>query len=112
MKQLMIDMMSAMMPYMMYPVWIGGAALALGAILLLSKLFTRRGPGLGLMGVVLIALGIFYLACQGMGIMLGMSPQINFGNPEEFEFKMVEFWIIGAAFLVPGLAYKIASGSR
>lgn len=109
MKQMMIDMMAAMMPFMKTPVFIGAGLVAVGLILFALKLFTGRGPLLGVIAWVLVALGAFYVICQLLGLYLGMTPTINFGNPREFEFKTVEFWKIGAAFLIPGVVYLIAA---
>jgi hypothetical protein len=108
MKQMLIDMMAAMMPFMKTPVLIGGGVAAAGFLLLLWRLFTGRGPFLGYLAWILIALGGFYLACQAMGMYLGMQPTINFGDPRKFEFRTVEFWKVGAVFLGSGLAFLAA----
>ncbi len=132
MKQIMIDMMAMMMPFMKLPIfWIGLPALVIGGLLLLLKLGLlpfkptlghqkHMGPVLGLQAAtafglpvvswVLIALGIFYLGCQAMGLYLGMTPMINFGDPTKFEFDTRAFWIIGAFFLVPGLIFGFFKG--
>lgn len=104
MKQIMIDMMGAMMPYMKTPVLIGGGLAALGVLLMVWRIISGKGP-LGIVAWILIGLGAFYLICQGMGMYLGMTPTINFGDPRKFEFKTVEFWKIGAAFVAFGAAF-------
>ena len=98
MKQILVELMAAMMPYMKIPVYIGGALVLTG----LLSAFTWR-VALGWIGWALVALGVFYIACQLMGLYLGMTPTINFGDPRKFEFRTVEFWQVGAGFLVPGL---------
>lgn len=112
MKQLMIDMMAAMMPFMKMPVWVGGGLAIVGFILLLMRMLRGSAPGLGLIGWILVAIGAFFIICQLMGMWLGMGPTINFGDPKKFEFKTVEFWIIGIGFLVPGVIFLLARGSR
>ena len=114
MKQMMIDMMGAMMPYMKMPVWVGVAFAAIGLLLLVSKLVSGKAPMLGLIGWILIILGFFYLACQGMGGYLGMKPNMAFfANPKEFDFgTRVSFWQVGAAMLVPGVIYMLAGKSQ
>jgi hypothetical protein len=109
MKQLLIDMMGAMMPFMKTPVLIGGGLVVVGLLLLAAKLFSGRGPGLGVVAWVLVALGVFYVICQLMGMYLGMVPTINFGDPRKFEFRTVEFWKIGAIFLASGAVYLFAA---
>ena len=134
MKQTMIDMMSAMMTYMKLPIfWLGVPALVLGATLLILKLalsgyktpvgHSKWAPailggrltalaGLTIASWILIILGVFYIGCQGLGYILGMSPKINFGDPSKFEFITYEFWKIGLVFLVPGIIYSLFKGGR
>ncbi len=112
MKQTLIDIMAAMMPYMKTPVLAGGGILALGLSLLAMRLFTGRAPLLGLVSWLLIILGAFYIICQLMGMYLGMQPTINFGDPRKFEFNTVEFWKIGLAFVIPGIIYLIGAKSQ
>lgn len=112
MKQLLIDMMGAMMPYMKTPVLIGGGLAVLGLLLLAGRLFAGKGPALGGVAWILIALGVFYVICQLLGMYLGMAPTINFGDPRKFEFRTVEFWKIGAVFLFSGGVYLFAAKRR
>lgn len=100
MKQTLLDLMTAMMPLMMPLVWIGGIAAAASILLLAARRtrFARWGAYLT------VALGVFFLACQGMGALLGAQPSINFGDPAKFEFYLVAFWKIGLALLIPGTA--------
>jgi len=102
-KQFMIDMMAAMMPFMKTPVLIGFVVLALGIAALVWTLIKGKAPYLMQAGWILAILGGFYLICSGLGIYLGMKPTINFGDAAKFEFKTVEFWKIGLGFLIPGL---------
>ncbi|MCA8888393.1 MAG: hypothetical protein KDA46_06180 [Parvularculaceae bacterium] len=112
MKQTLIDIMGAMMPYMKTPVMVGGGVLALGLLLLLVRMFTGRAPLLGLVSWLLIILGAFYILCQFMGMYLGMQPTINFGDPRKFEFKTVEFWKVGLAFVIPGIIYLFGAKTQ
>ncbi|HKL77559.1 MAG TPA: hypothetical protein VJ985_04230 [Gammaproteobacteria bacterium] len=108
MKQTLLDLMSAMMPYMMPLVWAGGAAVGASLLLLILKQarFARWGAGLAL------ALGVFFLACQGMGALLGAQPSINFGDPSQFEFILVPFWQIGLGLAVPGTVAGLLARAR
>ena len=110
MKQMLMDMMIAMMPAMKPMVWIGAAALGLGLVALVLR-FTMGRHGwlkttLKWSSVLLLILGAFFVIAQFMGQWLGMNPQINFGDPTKFEFKLMKFWQIGAIGLVAGLIYK------
>lgn len=99
MKQDLTDLMSAMMPAMLPLVWLGGAMLALGILfLVLGRRRLARWPA-GLATVV----GVFFLAAQGLGKLLGARPSINFGDPRQMEFVLVPFWQIGLFLLVPAL---------
>jgi hypothetical protein len=107
MKQFMLEMMAAMMPFMMPLVWAGAALLGIGLLAALLGLL-RANSGVGAMhgaGALLVALGIFFLACQAAGMLLGATPAINFGDAKKFEFHLVGFWVVGLAFLLPGLVF-------
>jgi hypothetical protein len=99
MKEMLLDVMSAMMPAMMPLVWIAAAVTAASIVVLVMR---RYGAALWGGGLTM-AFGIFFLACQILGALLGAQPSINFGDPSEFEFILVPFWQIGLAFLIPGL---------
>ena len=100
MKQTLLDLMSAMMPFMMPLVWAGGIAAAASLGLLVARRTRAARWGAG----ITLALGAFFLACQGMGALLGAQPSINFGDPSQFEFILVPFWQIGLGLLIPGAA--------
>jgi len=101
MKQFMLDMMTAMMPAMVPMVWIGGIFTVLAVVLYVLSGKTGYKPPLWSARIAM-AFGIFFLACQLAGSMLGAGPSINFGDPREFEFILVGFWIIGLCMLIPG----------
>jgi len=107
-KQTLMDMMTAMMPFMMPLVWLGGIAVAVSILLIALKQirFARWAS------ILTLALGLFFLASQGMGILLGAKPSINFGDPSQFEFILVPFWQIGLALLIPGGILWYLSGNR
>lgn len=102
MKQIMIDMMAAMMPFMKMPMWAGVGFGVVGVLLLVLRFAKGTSKGLGVVGWALVAIGGFFVVCELMGAYLGMGPTINFGDPKKFEFNTVEFWKIGMVFLVPG----------
>jgi len=113
MKQMMLDVMVAMMPYMMPLVYAGGVLLALGALATLVRLASGSAAGLArVSGRLLVALGIFFLACQAAGFVLGAQPAINFGDATKFEFDLKPFWQIGLALLVPGIVIFLIGGRR
>ena len=113
MKQTMLDMMVAMMPYMMPLVYAGGVLLALGVLATLVRLANGSAAGMARVdGGLLVALGIFFIACQVAGMVLGAQPAINFGDPTKFEFDLYPFWQIGLAMLVPGILIYMIGGRR
>lgn len=113
MKQTMLDLMVAMMPYMMPLVYAGGVLLALGALATLVRLASGSAAGLArISGRLLMALGVFFLACQVAGMVLGAPPSINFGDATKFEFNLKPFWQIGLALLIPGFLFLLIGGRR
>ena len=110
MKQTMIDLMSATMPYMKWPLWIGAGLVVIGIALIISQLVLKRTGPLKTVSWVLICIGAFYFACHAMGLWLGMTPKINFADATEFEFVLVPFWQLGAALLSAGVIFRVLSG--
>ena len=98
MKVFLIDMMTAMMPLMKPLVWLAALAFVAGVLLVIVG-----GPGwykLSRMALwILAGIGIFFIAAQGMGALLGAQPSINFGDAKRFEFVLVPFWQLGIAAL-------------
>lgn len=133
MKQTLIDMMNAMMPHMKIPLTLAVLLGVAGLVLLIAKwvlaiyktpvghsnfmgsvLAGRVGAYLGLSIVSwgLIAIGVFYLVCHAMGLFLGMTPKINFGDPKAFEFNLVPFWQLGLGTLAAGLIFRFFNRTR
>ena len=103
MKQMMLDMMVRMMPFMMPLVYAGAALIAIGVVATLAQFVGGRGGGIARLSVwLLLVLGIFFLASQAAGMMLGAAPSINFGDSTKFEFDLKPFWQIGLGLLIPG----------
>lgn len=112
MKDLMLAMMSAMMPYMIYVAYLGAAVAAAGFLLLVLNLISGSMGGLlRLMGKILVGVAIFFIACELAGAFLGAAPSINLGDENKFEFILIRFWQLGLASLVIGLIYLL-SGKR
>ena len=112
MKMMMMEMMSGMMPYMMPLVYIGSALVVLGLIAAFIAFFPRSSGGLAsLSSFGLIALGIFFLASQGAGMLLGANPSINFGDPTNYEFILYPFWMIGGVLLLAGILIKLINAA-
>jgi phosphatidylglycerophosphate synthase len=112
MKDALTDMMLAMMPAMMPMVWIGAIMMAIGLVALILRIAAGSSglskTTLKWTGGILLALGGFFVAAQFMGQWLGMQPQINFGDPTKFEFKLIMFWQLGIAGLITGIVYLLA----
>jgi hypothetical protein len=108
MHQMMLDLMVKMMPFMMPLVYAGGALLAIGVLATIAEIALGKGGGLArLCGWLLLILGVFFLACQVAGMMLGATPSINFADSTKGDFDLKPFWEIGLALLVPGLVIAL-----
>jgi hypothetical protein len=107
MKQALLDMMAAMMPYMMVAVWLGGVLVAGGLLLLIISLVVgRRGVlqrGVTWAGTLTLLLATFFILSQFAGMWLGATPSINLGDSRQYQFVLVPFWQVGLALLVPGI---------
>ena len=104
MHQMMLDLMVKMMPFMMPLVYAGGALLAVAVLALVVQLAFGRGGGVArACGWLLVILGVFFLACQGAGMILGAAPSINFADSTKGDFDLKPFWEIGLGMLIPGL---------
>ena len=108
MKDIMIDMMVAMMPYMKPVMWIGIVVAVIGLLLVASKIIFKMELQKGIIwsGRIALSTAIFFLAAQVAGYFLNMPPTVNFGDSSKFEFILVSFWQIGAALLVASLIIK------
>ncbi len=107
MKQTMIDLMNATMPYMKWPLWIGAGLIVIAIVLIISQRLLKKSGPLKSVSGVLIGLGVFYFACHAMGLWLGMTPKINFADATKFEFVLVPFWQIGAGLLSAGILFRV-----
>jgi len=120
MKDYMLAMMSAMMPYMKPIFYFEVGMIALGLVVILFNLNTlvlnRPGGGsdlqnaeqrgaIGLVGKTLIGLAIFFFSCEVAGMILSAAPSINMGDENKFEFILVRFWMLGVASLAFGVIY-------
>ncbi len=107
MKQTLSEIMISMKPM----VWIGAAALAIGLVALVLRFAKGHNDKLtttlSWTSALLLGLGLFFVAAQFMGQWLGMQPQINFGDPTKFEFKLVMFWQLGVVSLIGGIIYRL-----
>jgi hypothetical protein len=115
MKDLIITVMAAAMPYMTWLLWIAAAFAALGIIGLAFRLLNIGGPfaGLGrLASWVVVTVGAIFMISQGVGELLGMTPQINFEFLTGERFDLRPFWEVGAALAVFGLLLRLLGGKR
>ena len=109
----MTHIMAVMMPYMWYIADVGLALLVLGAVAWLIWLFTGQATGLlRFSGRLLVVLGIFFVACQIAGLLLGMKPWLNLGDISKGEFVALPFWMLGLPFIVIGLFMRIFGAFR
>ena len=113
MTQFMLDMMVAMMPYMMPIIRVGQIALGVGLLAWIASAIVRPNdlPATVLLwcGRIAAGVGVFFIACQLAGMMLGATPAINFGDATKFEFNLVPFWQIGTVFALAGIVYGFAT---
>jgi hypothetical protein len=110
MKQFMIDMMVLMMPYMKPIVFAGLIALVLSVVLTVTQIFAGTGGALAALAARIAALiGLFFIACEIAGRVLGMEPTLLF-SADPFDRQMYvnqwPFWAVGAALLVAGLLVR------
>jgi hypothetical protein len=111
MKQMMLDLMVKMMPLMMPLVYAGAALLVIGVLAIIMRLSSGTGQNIArLSGWILVGLGLFFLASQAAGMLLGATPSINFGDSTKFEFDLKPFWQIGLGMFVPGLLIALIGG--
>ena len=108
MKNIMIDMMVAMMPYMKPVMWLGVIVVCIGLLFIIANLLLNKDINKGITWSFRIALStaIFFLLAQLAGYFLSMPPTVNFGDSSKFEFILVSFWQIGTALLVASLIIK------
>jgi hypothetical protein len=114
MRQFMLDMMAGMMPLMMPLVWLGVALVVVGVIAVVARLAMNSAPagrGAYWAGTLLIIVGLFFILSQVAGMLLGATPAINFGDATKYEFNLKPFWMVGLAFLIPGLVIRALRGS-
>lgn len=113
MKQMMLDMMVKMMPFMMPLVYAGGVLIVIGILAALWQMIGGRGGGVAWLAAwLLVILGVFFLASQIAGMVLGATPSINFGDSTKFEFDLKPFWQVGLGLLVPGALLLLLARRR
>lgn len=112
MKDLMLTMLSMMMPYMIWVFRFGVLVTAAGvALLVLNLMSGAMSDKLRLAGKILIGVAAFYFACELAGLYLGAKPSHNFGDETKFEFILVRFWQVGIVSLVVG-SFFLLMGKR
>lgn len=111
MKDMMIDTMIAMMPYMKPVMWVGLVFVVIGLIIIASSLIFKLNLQKWIVWSVRIALAtaVFFISAQIAGYFLNMPPTINFGDSSKFEFVLVSFWQIGTALLIASIVIKFLS---
>jgi len=111
MKGFLLNMMSAMMPFMKPLVWLALAAFVIGIILaFVQGEATRRLARIAYW--IVLVIGIFFVVAQFMGLWLGAQPSINFGDPKKFEFILVPFWQLGLVALAAAFIMRLAMRNR
>jgi|GEM_PF-1701275 len=111
MKDFMIDMMVAMMPYMKPLMWVGVIMACIGLLFVIANLAFKTKMNKSIIWAVRIALttAVFFLLAQVAGYFLNMPPTVNFGDSSKFEFILVSFWQIGSVLLVASLIINYLS---
>ena len=106
MKQLMIDIMAAMMPYMK-PIAYIGTAMAVGG--LVAAVAGMRGSLTAIAATVAIGVGLFFIACEVMGNFLELKPTMLFADPADRAMYRNQwpFWIVGAAIGAAGFVVRM-----
>lgn len=103
MKQMMLDVMVKMMPFMMPLIYLGGVLIVIGTLAAIWQMIGGRGGRIAKFAAwLLVVLGLFFLASQIAGMVLGATPSINFSDSTKFEFDLKPFWQVGLGLLVPG----------
>jgi hypothetical protein len=114
MKETVINLMLAMMPYMKPFMWTGVGIAVAGLLLLLAqyifKTNTRRATKWTT--VLVFVASVFFILAQVAGYLLNMTPAINFGDSANFEFVLVSFWQIGVGFLLVSIVLKFAGSAK
>jgi hypothetical protein len=108
MNVILTDIMVAMMPYMKPMFMLGLVVAGAGLLLLIAKpvLGSSAVSNLGLLwaGRISGLLGIFFLACQPMGMWLSASPNLKFGNMPPIDYWLeLAFWQIGLGLLIAAI---------
>jgi hypothetical protein len=104
MRDVMMSMMLAMMPYMQNIMWFGVACIGLGLFfLLIYHVLGVLNNAVKWMGKIALFVGLFFVACHFAGLTLSLTPGINFADASKGQFFIVPFWQIGAALFFPGL---------
>jgi len=107
-KDLMLQMLSMMMPYMIWVFRFGALVTVIGLVLLVLNLLNgSMSDKLQLAGKILLGVAAFYFACELAGMYLSAKPSHNFGDESKFEFIIVRFWKVGVAALVIGSFYLL-----
>lgn len=103
MRDVVMSMMMAMMPYMQNIMWLGVACVGLGLFfLLIYHVLGILNGAVKWMGKVSLFVGLFFIACHFAGQALSLTPGVNFADASKGEFFIVPFWQIGALIFFPG----------
>lgn len=109
MKQLMIDTMAAMMPFMRPLTFIAAGLIVIGVLAGLISRASQQGAGVARgCGVFTLAAGIFFLACDITGRFLGFAPTILYADPLDRELfrNQWPFWMVGLGLVLAGFAVR------
>jgi len=108
MKDILIDMMVAMMPFMKPVMWVGIVVATIGLLFVIANIAFKLDIQKTILwsGRIALTTAVFFLVAQVAGYFLNMPPTVNFGDSTKFEFILVSFWQIGAGLLVASLIIK------
>jgi uncharacterized YccA/Bax inhibitor family protein len=107
--QALHDAASQVTPYLAVAAYAGQALLVLGCAGLAVWIFHGWGTGvLRFSGRLLIALGVFFLACQAIWMIVGIDATLVSGEPEVGR----SFWRLALVYLPPGLVMRVVGALR
>ncbi len=109
MREMMLEMMQKMGPYMSPMFWTGVAFLGIGGVFLLARfLNANTGKAVSWSSSIAIIVGLFFVVAHFMGTYLGMdTPFIAFGDVATFDIIKGPFWVLGAGLFVSAVVLKI-----
>lgn len=116
MQQMLISIMTALMPYMKLIVFVGAGLLLIGFMVGIFARMSGMGGGFnGLCYKLALVIGVFFVACEGIGRLLDMEPTVLFGTDllnRVLYGNQWPFWALGVGFVVGSLIVRQISAQH